>query len=81
MRRDEVVKLLRQLEWMRMQVAGMEMALENLEESERDIIGTFYVRPEKRRVEKMCEKWGIERTSVYRRRDKAIKKLGNILAE
>lgn len=79
MRRDEVVLQLRQLERLRCQLAAMERALDTLEEQERDILEAMYVRPKMGNADLLCEKWEIERSTVYRRRDKALKRLTNLL--
>ena len=79
MRRDEIIARLRQLEKMRLQVEAMDRALEQLNEEECNIIATLYLHPKRNNIEYLCEKLEIERTTVYRRRNKALKKLGNIL--
>lgn len=93
MRRDEVVLRLRQLETLRLQVVALEIQLEKLRleaapieaalnalaGQERDILTALYIRPKMGNADKLCEKWEIERSTVYRRRDKALKKLGAIL--
>ena len=88
MRRDEVVRLLRQLEDLRGElkalqrlVEDVETALESLSECERDIIGKFYINPEPGVSKKICEMFDIERTTVYRRRDNALLKLGKSLPD
>ena len=80
MRRDEVIRRLRELRGMKAAVEQMERALEMLEEEEREIIGRFYVNPEKYAADNLCEMLMIEHSSVYRRRDKGLKKLGNLLS-
>ena len=81
MRRDEVVRQLRMLPKLRAEVARMEAALDCLTEEERDIIGTMLINPVPLASEKLCEKLLIERSAVYRRRDKAIIKLEKFLTE
>ena len=81
MERDQVVKWLRQLEIMRLQVEAMDRALECLTECEREIIEKMYICPEAGAPDKICEMFDIEMASVYRRRNKALKKLGDFLRE
>ena len=80
MQRDEVILALRQLEAMRLQVRRMEDALECLTECEREIIEKMFVHPQARASDNICEMYDIEVAAVYRRRNKALKKLGNFLA-
>lgn len=95
MRRDEVVRQLRgmrrlrmqemlleaELDRLRQQLCVLEEALEQLTEDERDIIGTMLIDPRPLACEELCEKLLIERSAVYRRRDKALKKLEKSLPE
>jgi len=75
MRRDEVVALLRKFAGMKATVERLEVALGTLEECERDIIETIYMFPKPYAADKMCEKYMIERATVYRRGKKALEKL------
>ena len=79
MHRDEVVRQLRQLPKLRLQVEKIENALAALTEEECNIIATLYLYPKRNNVEKLCEKLEIERTTVYRRRNKALKKLEELM--
>ena len=81
MQRDEVVKVLRQLPKLRLQVEKIENALEALDEEECNILATIYLHPQKNNIDLLCEKLEVERTTVYRRRDKALKKLGILLEQ
>ena len=81
MDRSEIVKALRQLNPMRAQVAALEDALECLSDCEREIIGKMYIRPVAKASDKICEMFDIEVSSVYRRRDKALKKLATALGQ
>jgi DNA-directed RNA polymerase specialized sigma subunit len=60
---------------LRAEVARMEAALDTLTEDEREIIEKMYIRPQRRVADKICEKFDIEVAAVYRRRNKALKKL------
>lgn len=81
MRRDEVVRLLRALPKLRWELARMEAALERLTEDEREIIDKMLVNPVPYASDKLCEMFDIEVAAVYRRRNKALQKLGNFLQE
>ena len=81
MQRDEVVKVLRQLPLLQWQVEKIENALAALTEEEYNILATLYLHPKRNNVDVLCEKLEVERTTVYRRRDKALKKLGNLLQQ
>ena len=79
MERDEVVKLLRQLPRMRLLVRACEEALEQLTECEREILEKMFIKPVPKASDKICEIYDIEVASVYRRRNKGLKKLADIL--
>lgn len=79
MSRDTVVAALRRYGKMREEVYRMEEALEELEESQRDIIAKFYINPVPRVAEEICEMFEIDKSTVYRRRDKALKMLEDCL--
>lgn len=80
MRRDEVVSLLRKLPQMRMQVDLLEQALGSLSECEGAIIDKMIIRPVPRASDQICEMFDIEVAAVYRRRNKALKKLADCLS-
>ena len=75
MRRDEIIRRLRELRGMKAAVEQMEEALEILEEDEREIIDKIYVNQERYANEKLCEMLMVEVPTIYRRRNKALKKL------
>ena len=79
MRRDEVIRRLRELRQMRLAVEQMEEALDMLTEEEREIIDKMYVNPVKYANDFLCEMFSVEVPTVYRRRNKAIKKLEELL--
>jgi DNA-directed RNA polymerase specialized sigma24 family protein len=79
MRRDEVVRLLRRYRQMRILLDALEAALDSLTECEREIIEKMVAAPERYASDKICEKYQIEVAAVYRRRNKALQKLGNAL--
>ena len=85
MRRDEVVAALRQAkrdrqELLRLQarLAPVEKALDSLSREERKLV-LLVVNQRKGDVDRLCEELEIERSAVYRRRDKALQKLGERL--
>ena len=86
MRRDEVVALLRQAEKDRREirrlqnrVAPVEAALGSLSREEREILLRTVVDRRRGQVERLCEEYDIEPATVYRRRNKALRKLGERL--
>ncbi|MBR6678305.1 MAG: hypothetical protein IKL23_06215 [Oscillospiraceae bacterium] len=79
MRRDEVIRMLRQVEPARLFLGKMEDALGCLDEEQRDILEVMFLRPKAGAADFLCEKLDIERSSVYRRRDKALRCLANLL--
>ena len=48
-------------------------ALSALSSDEKQILHRLYIYPEKGGVERLCKELGMETSSVYRRRDKALK--------
>lgn len=81
MRRDEVVRQLRALPKLRAELDRIETALDTLTEDEREIIEKMMVNPRPGAGDKLCEILCVELATVYRRRNKALKKLGNFLSE
>ena len=81
MQRDEVVSRLRNMRAMQMQLLLLERAQGQLTECEREIIDKMYINPETKATDKICEMFDIEVAAVYRRRNKALKKLGDYLGE
>lgn len=79
MQRDEMVKLLRQLSRLRLQLEMIEDALAQLTECEREIIDKMYIHPAAGASDKICEKFDIEVAAVYRRRNKALEKLRSFM--
>ena len=79
MRRDEVIKRLRELREMKAAVERMEDALEMLTEEERDILETIYIDKVRYGADILCEKLVVERACVYKRARKAVQKLEGLL--
>ena len=70
-RRQELEKSLeRASRWMEI----VDGALEVLEPQEREILQCMYVFPQKGAVDTVCDALQLEKSSVYRRRDKALRK-------
>lgn len=65
-------ELERSLEQVKMWVALVDAGLEILTEEERLILERFYINPAKGNVDKLCGELGVEQSSVYRRRDRAL---------
>ena len=85
MRRDEVVAVLRQAEVHRREikrlqgmVAPVDAALESLSDEERELL-SLVVDRRQGQVERLCQRLEVEPATVYRRRNKALKKLGERL--
>lgn len=51
----------------------MHKALGALTEEEKLVLDRFYMYPEKGSVEKLCQELSLENSSVYRKRDKALR--------
>jgi len=79
MRPDETVRMLRQVRLWRLRLQALETAMETLSECEREIIESLVIAPQRGNADKMCEMFDIEAAAVYRRRNKALKKLGEML--
>ena len=61
------------LEQAQMWLQITDRALTALTNEERQILHSLYIYPEKGGVERLCKELGLESSSVYRRRDKALK--------
>ena len=69
--REELKKNLEKtLSW----VNTVDNALAVLSAEEKDILVELYISAEKGRLDCLCEKYGCEASSIYRRRDKALKR-------
>ena len=86
MRRDEVVAALRQVHKDRQEigrlqdrVAAFDKAWRGLSRQEQEILERLVVENKRGNVERLCEEFDIEKSAVYRRRDKALMKLGQLL--
>ncbi len=86
MGRDEVVGALRQAQKDREEIArrqtrlaAFEKAWRGLTREEQEILQRTVVDSRKGQVEWLCQEFDIEPATVYRRRNKALKKLGERL--
>lgn len=68
-KREELKRALKQA---RRAVSIVDRGLATLSEEERLILDRFYIHPAKGNVERVCADLGIEKASVYRRRDAAL---------
>lgn len=86
MRRDEVVAVLRQAQKDRQEIsrlqtrlAAFEKAWRGLSREEQVLLQELVMDRRKGNVERLCGEFDIEPATVYRRRNKALKKLGERL--
>lgn len=86
MRRDEVVAALRQAKRDRQEVARLQARIGafdkawlGLSREEQALLQSLVLDHRRGNVERLCEELGVEQASVYRRRNKALKKLGERL--
>ena len=86
MRRDEVVAALRQAkrdreELLRLQarIGAFDKAWRGLSREDKELLQLLVMDRRRGNVERLCEELGVEQASVYRRRNKALKKLGERL--
>ena len=68
--REELALALRQA---RAVVACVDEGLSVLDSEERLVLDRFYIHPAHGNVERLCSELGIEQSSVYRRRDRALR--------
>ena len=62
------------LEQARRWVKIVDGGLKVLDPQERRILEQLYIRPNAGTMEQLCLELGVEKTSIYRRRDKALEK-------
>lgn len=67
-------ELERALEMARTWVALVDAGMELLAPEERLVLERFYVHPERGNVERLCSELGVEKSSVYRKRDAALRR-------
>ena len=54
-------------------LACTDRALAVLSKEEKLVLHRFYISPEKGSIERLCNELGLESSSVYRKRDKALR--------
>lgn len=69
--RDE---LKRRLKEARLWVSMVDKALGALSDEERMLLDKFYIHPAKGNVGELCERLNVEQSTVYRKRDNALKR-------
>lgn len=53
----------------------MDRALDQLDREDRQILEKFYIHPGKGNVDRLCEELCIEKSGIYKRKDKALRRL------
>ena len=71
----ERAMLKNQLEQTHLWLEGMNNALSTLDAKEKDVINELYIMGETGRLDRLCTRYGCGASSIYRLRDKALKKL------
>lgn len=71
--------LRQQLEDARLWLKSTRKALDGLTQEQRQLLQYFYVRPVNDPVDRLCRELGLERSSVYRHRDKALQTFATCL--
>lgn len=66
-------ELMWRLEQAKSWLSCMDRALGALSGEEKLVLQRFYISPEKGSVERLCSELGLESSSVYRKRDKALR--------
>ena len=57
---------------------GMRLVLAKMDEEERLILEKMYIVRKKGNVDAICQELGVEKSAVYRRRDKAMAKFSTL---
>lgn len=55
-------------------IKSADQALGSLTPEERLVLSRFYIYPERGSVDRLCGELGVEQSSIYRKRDKALRK-------
>ena len=79
MEKQDVIGRLRRMERLQLELSQLQQAMQILTPEERLVVQMLVVSPEKNAADKLCEILGVERSSVYRRRERALRKLGEVL--
>ena len=78
-RKQRLEKRLRQLEEQRAAVQTMDEALKTLTPEERLVLEHLVIAPRSGSGEQLCQMLGLELSSVYRRKDRALQRLAAAL--
>lgn len=68
-------ELSRRLADTQIRLATMDRALDLLSPEDRLILERFYIHPVKGNVDRLCEELAIEKAGIYKRKDKALRRL------
>ena len=79
MEMGKMAERVRQLERMRQTVRYMDEAMQCLTPEERLALEVLVIDQERHGADRLCQQLGVERSSVYRCRDRALRKLQRIL--
>ena len=77
--KNEAVRRLRQLEYTRVALAALEQALQMLTPEELLILDRMLIHPRKGAVQQLCQILNVEKSGIYRRKDKAVDKVAKAL--
>ena len=77
--KNEAVRRLRQLEYTRVALTALEQALQMLTPEELLILDRMLIHPRKGAVQQLCQILNVEKSGIYRRKDKAVDKVAKAL--
>ena len=77
--RKEAVRRLRGLECARVALASLEQALQMLTPEELLILDRMLIHPQKGAVPQLCQILNVEKSGIYRRKDRAVEKVAKAL--
>ena len=81
MKFEKTVAMLRSMEAVRTRLEAMEECLEQLSDEERMVIEMLCLHPEKRNMCEICDILNMERTSVYRLKNRILAKIQGLFEE
>ena len=58
----------------------VERCMEQLDEEEQLVLEMMYIVPKNGNLEKLCQEFEVEKSAVYRRRDRALERFSVVLA-
>ena len=79
MEKQEVIRRLERMESLQLELQMLQQAMQVLTPEERLVVQMLVIAPERNAADKLCQLLEVERSSVYRRRERALKKLGEVL--